>query len=353
MWGTDCSSATPLTTANLSPTVGQQITLVGCLMSGGVPVANPAYPAWGFTGDPWITGGYSASNASGQEAAAPATNQQTFVFYFVDGGDNGQPVLSFTNGTVGPLNAASVTFNVTGPTVPNVTIDAGWAGIFNITQGPVVNGQPAWPAGLALGLGGLGAPSGYTTPLAGINLQAAAQPPSAPAGTYSWVQLLNYDTIQAITQTGTVNLSLTPASTFAAGPVLDTQYPYASTYQSSPQGSPNDSAIDGAYLIFCQGWGEFARSFSATIYLLWTPAAGATGCSGSACTIPIPLGSVNWQWAGDAINTLYPTTTGWTVSPPSGCTGPSQGSIYQAFAPVSAYPSWSVTEASGSKIACP
>jgi hypothetical protein len=310
-------------------------------MSGGVPAANPANPSWAFTGDPWITGGYSASNASGQEAAPPATNQQTFVFYFVDGGDTGQPVLSLTNGTVGPLNAASVTFNVTGPTVPTVTTDPnqanpGYTGIWPNQAG----------TGQVLAFAGMPAPAQVGQGLDGIILQADPQPPSAPSGTYSWVQVLNYDTIQVITSAGSADRSPTSAGPFVP-PVLDNRYPYGSTYSVN---ATNDLVVDVPALPLCQQWGEAARSFSATMYLLWTPDAGASGCSGGACTIPIPLGSVNWQWSGDAINTLLPflpSGAGYTVAAP-GCGSPLQTA---GFVSASMYPSW--TAVSTYTFTCP
>lgn len=48
--------------------------------------------------------------------------------------------------------------------------------------------------------------------------------------------------------------------------------------------------------------GEFARSFSAQMYLMWVPSAGIAGCTLN-CEIPVPLGVACWQYSGDTINT--------------------------------------------------
>ena len=70
--------------------------------------------------------------------------------------------------------------------------------------------------------------------------------------------------------------------------------------------------------------------FSATMYLMWTPPA-ASGCpNGSACTIPVPLGSVTWQWAGDA--TYNSSSQTWSVKSGSGSAN--------AFAASNSFPSW-------------
>jgi hypothetical protein len=70
---------------------------------------------------------------------------------------------------------------------------------------------------------------------------------------------------------------------------------------------PNDSPLNGLSPTF----GEIARSFAATMYAMRTPDT-VNGCTaGSACSIPVPLGSASWNFYVDAINTLglpSPTT---------------------------------------------
>jgi len=62
----------------------------------------------------------------------------------------------------------------------------------------------------------------------------------------------------------------------------------------------NDTATDGPSASLVDGTGapyaEAAQSFSAVMYLMWTP--GAQG------SIPVPLASLSWLFASDAINTL-------------------------------------------------
>jgi hypothetical protein len=336
MWGTDCSSATPLTTANLSPTVGQQIALVGCLMSAGVAVATPpANPSWAFTGDPWISGGYSASTSSGQEAAAPATNQQMFVFYFVDGGNTGQPVLSFTNGAGSAT--ARVTFNVTGPGTPTVTVDGGSAGVWTTTAGQTY-----------LELLGPFTPSAFNAPAgsqSGIVFQAAA-PGITPGSSFWWVQLVQ-DTITVLSQNGYT----TQYSTAPSIPLLDNAYPYQKTTTSAQASTPNelDLAVDVPAVQLNSAYGEEARNFSATMYLMWMPPEGAC-CSGPGCPIPVPLGTITWGYAGDAINTWSPqnnkgdgtSSNGWVIQ---SCTTPPppyvKGNYQPSFVPASSFPTWS------------
>jgi hypothetical protein len=70
----------------------------------------------------------------------------------------------------------------------------------------------------------------------------------------------------------------------------------------------NDTAQDSPFSALAVGQGEFSRSFSATMYLEWVPIADGSCTAGSICTVPVPLGSVNWQWQGSATDTLRPET---------------------------------------------
>ena len=328
LWGTDCSTASPIIPP-ISIVAGQQVTLVACV---GTPPVAAASPNWQLPQGIQITAGFTAtptSYNSGQDLGAPPTNQDSLIFYFVG---SGGPTVTFNNGP-------SVNFAVSGPSTPTVTINQGSVGIYTIQQGPLQGGTPAWPAGFGLGLGGLNAPNGIQTPLVGITMQASQQPTSAPPGSYSWVQILNSDSVQAMKQTGQ-----TPV--WSTGSVLDGHYPSIDMYTISAQ---NDSVFDGPYVPTCQWWGELDRSFSATMYLLWTPNNAPNGCTGAACTIPVPLGSVYWHWSGDAINTLLPflpSGAGYTVTAP-GCTSSPAGN----FVPGSTYPSWA--NVSSNTFTCP
>ena len=309
-----------------SVVAGQQITLVACV---GTPPVAAASPNWQLPQGMQVTAGFQvlsvrALNDQAKDLGAPQANQDSLVFYFVG---SGAATVTFNNGP-------SVNFVVSGPTTPTVTTDPnqaspGYTGIW-----------PNQPSGQILAFAGMPAPQQVGQGLDGIILQAAAQPPSAPSGTYSWVQVLNQDTIQVITPTGRADRSPTSAGPFVP-PTLDHTYPYTSQFTVN---TTNDLAVDAPQLPLCQYWGEAARLFSATMYLLWTPSSGANGCSGAACTIPVPLGNVSWQWSGDAINTLSPILMGWILNPP-GCANPQQASNYQPqFAPDSTYPRWSTVE---------
>jgi hypothetical protein len=147
-----------------------------------------------------------------------------------------------------------------------------------------------------MALGGLAIP--------GITLTASSTLPSGDAGRYQWVQLINSDQDQAITAAGV--RSCTTFTDPAGTPELDSVYPYdlVSTNQQ-----PNDTAQDSPNTELPQTMGEIQCVFNATIYLRCIPTGTVVCSSGSACAIPVPLGSVTWGWAGDAINTLLPQTT--------------------------------------------
>jgi hypothetical protein len=130
-------------------------------------------------------------------------------------------------------------------------------------------------------------------------------------------------------------------------------YPYSSVESSQGASIPNNIARDNPEAPLSQSWGEFARSFSATMYLMWTPTASSACPSnnGNICTIPIPLGSVNqnlpWNFSGDAINTLSTiasgisgTTTTWRLNyngqPPT----PAFQAILPNTNPNQSFPAW-------------
>jgi hypothetical protein len=60
--------------------------------------------------------------------------------------------------------------------------------------------------------------------------------------------------------------------------------------------------------------------------------------AGNACAIPVPLGYWNWQWGGDAINTLNPLQTAygpWVLCE-TACPQPTP----PTFQPTAQYPVW-------------
>ena len=300
--------------------VGQQIALTAVVpgLSGNLFVQSQGWTA--PTGS--VVGGFQASTASGCTLPLPmqslpsdcpgmATTQDlnsaSFTYYWVDSASNRTMTYSYTLNN-GNSNSATVTFNVTGPQV-KVTVLAGTAGVWTNAAGQT-----------NLEFLGVVTPSEFNQPAgsaSGIVFQAQ-QPGFVPYGSFEWIQIVQ-DKETVLTQSG----STTQYSTAPSGPLLDTGYPYPKVATSNQdlvgQSTPNDLAIDTPKSPLCGEWGEIARNFSATMYLMWTPP--------SASAIPVPLGSINWGWSEDAINTLNPNNTnidgtqanGWV---PQSCTSP-------------------------------
>jgi hypothetical protein len=81
-------------------------------------------------------------------------------------------------------------------------------------------------------------------------------------------------------------------------------------------------------------------AFSASMYLMWN--SGLTG------SVPVPLASMSWKMAGDAINTLNPSqsTTNWIL----GCSNPSNNACHVSAPttdPNQGYPTWTSTFTNG------
>jgi len=157
---------------------------------------------------------------------------------------------------------------------------------------------------------------------------SATNPSGAQAGSFSWVQLLNSEkvTVREGGPNSGAGLFQCIPSFFANDPApeLDTQYPAGTGYTFAD--SPHSTLLPpqtGDVL------GEQQLSESFTTYLMWNP-----NLQGS---IPVPLGSVIWQWACDGVNTLTPQTNGTTWV--RGCAAPQNPGQAQ-FNPGSSYPNW-------------
>jgi hypothetical protein len=100
------------------------------------------------------------------------------------------------------------------------------------------------------------------------------------------------------------------------GTGVDTHYP---TYQGDVPYLPNDSPSVSLTPVLK----ELSTSFSATMYLMWT--------SGLKNAIPVPLGSLQWQFSGDAILTDAKTNQ-WIIQSGNGSAG--------AFQPNTTFPNW-------------
>jgi hypothetical protein len=258
--------------------------------------------------------GFTASSTSGsaqllQSTVCPSTpNCAAKAFYWVDTGTSRQ--LTFTlNLDNGKSSSATVTFNVDGPRNASFTATSGRVDV--------------WSAAVA-GQGGtnpwLGDGNVTTLNGSGINFKvdSSTQLPTGNSGTYSWVQLIgpNLATYQPGSTTRTLGTGLDGG-----------RYPYP--MMPGCTDCTNDSP--GIELLSVNS--EETDSFQATMYLMWTPNP-AGGCS--ACTVPVPIGFVNWRMKGDAINTLDPNqgpnANGWIL----GC---GQNSA-DPFIPSTSYPQW-------------
>lgn len=172
---------------------------------------------------------------------------------------------------------------------------------------------------------------------AGIMMVANAMLSQNNQGAYSWVQLLNPADNKILNGNGPQQ-----CATFAGQQKLDTTYPYGIAGKNLfQQIVPNDTVTDNPSLpLVYQGTDAEGKAFfSATIYLMWN--------SGLQNSIPVPLASLAWSWAADAINTLTPQQkpAGNNTTFALGC-GPqcvvnqSQPIIPAAAGPTQGYPTW-------------
>lgn len=173
----------------------------------------------------------------------------------------------------------------------------------------------------------------------GIEFQANGAEPPSNSGLYSWVQLVNGDVLHQLDQNGRGACTGGPSS-----PQLDLKYPYIG--EISTKGVPNDTATDAPESLLQPTWGERERVFSATMYLMWTPTKDNNCTNGTACTIPVPLGLLNWNINGDTFNTLITNynNSGTTWGMNSTCGYPKNNNQEQVtFSPGTAYPLWGAT----------
>ena len=158
----------------------------------------------------------------------------------------------------------------------------------------------------------------------------ASVSPSSPPGNFTWVQLITNDVFTNTPAGGGAAIKCYPPENPAVDvfPGHDTAYPYpvpptGTTQNQTENDNPSDP-LDG------NSYKQEARTFSASMYVMWTPTA-ANGCNASSCTIPVPLGYVNWHFAGTA---KYASGT-WTLSSGSGA-----GYNFVVANSPSSYPGW-------------
>lgn len=380
VYGTDSSacSGTNLVGSQQSKIVGQLIQLIGC-----VTLPSPLYLAsqsWTVQGP--VVGGYNASATTGTSFTVPIFNQAATQFYWYYVGSSGQASYTvqysycMSNGVCSSFTSASVTFNVGGPTNLNVVVCPSSTTVSCPMNAMNVQLDPA--AKLEAGFVGH-QPNAMVT----INFSETLTPPTNAGANkqVQWVQLITNDSIQLLTSDNTVCgggpvCDAVPNGWTASNPQLDNYYPYP-VFQTSPTRT-NDTPSYPLGLPEPNGVGESEaeRSFGAIMYLLWDPALGAANCTPantyasinaagqtvitqtpSSCTqsIPIPLGSVAWNTAGCAINTLSTGTgdnsTTWHLA----CGTPSQNSpespiFMVSTSNISSYPTWTLATKNGTLI---
>ncbi|HWB84233.1 MAG TPA: hypothetical protein VG675_08840 [Bryobacteraceae bacterium] len=152
----------------------------------------------------------------------------------------------------------------------------------------------------------------------------SANLPSGNQGQYSWIQVLtNYN-----------------------WHYINAQGRWVCPLDFSPEG---DGAVvagatftDNPWVLATPDRGETEVAFDAKTYLMWMPNP-ASECSGSACTIPVPLALFNWSWTADAINTRPndDTGSGWIFT---GCQNCSSDAAAQ---PTSVPPEWTSNTSQG------
>jgi hypothetical protein len=243
------------------------------------------------------------------------------AFYWVDQAPAASPrqfTFSYTLSN-GKSASAVASFVVNGPAAPNIVANIG-----SMQALPV---DPSELNAPGLRLNGPRLPNGQTV---GVIFTTQADVVNGNAGTHSWVQLIQSDHVQVLNPAAAGNGKggVQTCLNFQ-GPGVDNNYPYPTFTNTTPY----DTAVDSPDVPLIATYAEEQRLFSATMYLMWDPtlpgpgqaacsaasdpitnAAGAHTPVRSTCTgsIPIPLASVAWTAAGDAINTLQ------TQPPPPG-----------------------------------
>jgi hypothetical protein len=282
---TNCTQSVISTTDGSSPplqkvVVGQQIALI----------SNPDLPtAIKPTSSTWTVGGNRIADykpTSGPTQVTPLDEKDlknaNVNFYWADSNDNNSVPVTYKYCADIPgvgnqcSSVAIAAFTVMGPDSVNVYTCGGAVGGDGCTSrgrlGTVeIIPRPDVGPGTFLSFGGTG----------GTNLGivfTASDASSSPPGQYSFAQLINdYNW----------TYSYTSGEPCSAGESvgLDRIYPYPMDTATTADDNP-------AVKLFLDDT-EVRTSFNATMYILWTP-------SDVVKAIPVPLGSVNWEWSGEA-----------------------------------------------------
>jgi len=282
-----------------SVVVGQQIALA--TITGLPPCMSLASEQWTPTlstsaGAP--VGGFSAASGSSSVTALPTNTNSSYTFYWVYPTNGVTATYQYTmsgggSSAAGPVSTA--TFNVTG------------AGTMTNNPYTKVTIDSLQPCG-----GGTAGPAMVYGNITGTICKANAGgtwgiyfvPSGAPAGTYSYVQLINTDTTTYTPNSGSLYTCTTSQG-------VDSAYPYAGII---PNTNPPQALDAPGVPLPSVNYKTVNRSFSATMFLLFT--------SSVANSIPVPLGYQTWAFNGTAkCTSSCGTVANWTPTT-NGTPGP-------------------------------
>ncbi len=305
-----------------SAAVGQEIMLTGQAPNAAC-VSATASQQWSLPSSTNAVGGYTATASPPNAAVTPLPTDITTTsygpFYWISIATYTMTYqYTLTNGETSPVSTAK--FKVGGPQGINLYTCGG-----NVVSGctqTTALGKVVINTGPKIQFGG-------TATNVGIEFTASAK---APPGDFSYVQEITNDVTTRTLTNGTVQTCYAPEDPAVdVFPALDNTYPYASGAKTND--NPGTGLSNALTLL--------SRAFSAQMFLLWTPKAAAGCTGGTSCTIPVPLGSVNWSlnYAAKLTNAQQDT---WEVTSGSGSAN--------AFVASDTYPTWSSATMNGALV---
>jgi hypothetical protein len=277
-----------------------------------IALTTPTLPA-GITANTttWTVGGTNIGNylpGNGANSVPQTTlANSSLTTYWINAGTDIPVTYQYcadasvpdVGGQCSPIATAS--FTVTAPT--GGSIGVAHVGTVGIQQ---MNGSPYLQFGTV-----------YATN-AGVLFTPSATAPPGSTNNFTWAQLLSMDTMSL----NGSSCSFLPD----AGPDLDNVYP------ADPVPGTNNFG-DGPYTQLLPTDTLVTRTFNAQTYLLWN--------SGLSDAISVPIGSVAWNFSGQATNSGTSTTPKWTASG----TGNAGSFVPSASQPYYGYPIWTMATA--------
>lgn len=285
--------------------VGQQIALTTSVsLPSGLAVTSSSWTIPGTN-----IGGYTPTPPApptGNITPTVVTNPSA-TFYWVYAGQSMAVPYSYCMSNQKCSTPVQTTFSVTGPSGGKMTFTTSKVTISTLTD-CTTGAKVKW---LAFGIisGTTCAPTG--TP--GITFTGSVKQQPAGGGNLSWVQLVTNNQI-------TVN-----GTGYNCGTGLDNFYPLP------PPLPPTDSPSSG----LAGTDTEDTRTFSASMYLLWT--------SSVASSIPVPIGYVSWGYFGDAVQNMTKHT--WSLKSSNKTTPVFYSSLPSQ--PFDGYPTWNTVAKNG------